>query len=38
VAPCVARWPTEFRNAILETGLADLIDARTLRLLALGRS
>jgi hypothetical protein len=38
VAPCVARWPTEFRKAILETGLADLIDARTLRLLALGRS
>ncbi|MEO8564835.1 MAG: glycosyltransferase [Betaproteobacteria bacterium] len=38
VAPCVARWPTEFRKAILETGLADLVDAPTLRLLALGRS
>jgi hypothetical protein len=38
VAPCVARWSTEFRKAILETGLADLVDAPTLRLLALGRS
>ena len=38
VAPCLARWPTEFRKAILETGLADLVDAPTLRLLALGRS
>ncbi|HEX3631653.1 MAG TPA: hypothetical protein VHZ01_04025, partial [Casimicrobiaceae bacterium] len=35
-APCVARWPTEFRKAILETGLADLVDAPTLRRLALG--
>jgi len=38
VAPCAARWPTEFRKAILETGLADLVDAPTLRSLALGRS
>ena len=38
VAPCVARWPTEFRKAILETGLADLVDAPTLRVLALGRN
>jgi len=38
VAPCVANWPIEFRKAILETGLADLVDAPTLRLLALGRS
>jgi hypothetical protein len=38
LAPCVARWPTEFRKAILETGLADLVDAPTLRRLALGRS
>jgi glycosyltransferase involved in cell wall biosynthesis len=38
VAPCVARWPTEFRKAVLETGLANLVDPPTLRLLALGRS
>ena len=38
VAPCVVNWPAEFRKAILETGLADLVDAPTLRLLALGRS
>jgi hypothetical protein len=38
VAPCVTNWPIEFRKAILETGLADLVDAPTLRLLALGRS
>jgi hypothetical protein len=38
VAPCVINWPAEFRKAILETGLADLVDAPTLRLLALGRS
>jgi glycosyltransferase involved in cell wall biosynthesis len=38
VAPCVTNWPAEFRKAILETGLADLVDAPTLRLLALGQS
>lgn len=38
VAPCVINWPIEFRKAILETGLADLVDMPTLRLLALGRS
>ncbi len=38
VAPCVANWPSEFRKAILETGLADLLDTATLRLLALGRA
>lgn len=38
VAPCAANWPLEFRKAILETGLADLIDVPTLRILALGRS
>ena len=38
VAPSVTNWPAEFRKAILETGLADLVDAPTLRLLALGRS
>lgn len=38
VAPCVARWPTEFRKAVLESGLADLVDAPTLRRLALGRT
>ena len=37
VAPCVANWPSEFKKAILETGLADLVDVPTLRLLALGR-
>ena len=37
VAPCVANWPIEFRKAILETGLADLVDALTLRLMALRR-
>jgi hypothetical protein len=37
VAPCVANWPIEFRKAILETGLADLVDAPTLRLMALRR-
>jgi hypothetical protein len=38
VAPCVTNWPIEFRKAVLETGLADLVDAPTLRLLALGPS
>jgi hypothetical protein len=38
VAPCATNWPIEFRKAILETGLADLVDAPTLRVLALGRS
>ena len=38
VAPCVINWPVEFRKAILETGLADLVDVPTLRLLTLGRS
>ena len=37
MAPCVANWPMEFRKAILETGLADLLDVPTLRVLALGR-
>ncbi len=35
LAPCVANWPTEFRKAVLETGLADLVDAPTLRAMAL---
>jgi GT2 family glycosyltransferase len=38
VAPCVTNWPAEFTKAILETGLADLVDVPTLRLLTLGRS
>ena len=37
VAPCVINWPTEFRKAILETGLADLLDVPMLRFMALGR-
>lgn len=35
LAPCVANWPTEFRKAVLETALADLADAPTLRAMAL---
>ena len=38
VAPCITNWPMEFRKSILETGLADLVDVPTLRLLTLGRS
>ena len=35
LAPCAVNWPIEFPNALLESGLADLVDAPTLRSLAL---
>ncbi|HKW79427.1 MAG TPA: glycosyltransferase [Casimicrobiaceae bacterium] len=35
LAPCAVNWPIEFPNALLESGLADLVDASTLHSLAL---
>lgn len=36
LAPCAVNWPIEFPKAVLESRLADLVDAPMLRALALG--